>query len=73
MGQETKHYVRCHECNGAHAATYSHEGRFGEGAIYAVVCPEDGLTGYYTSEALDPPGVYPPGVQAAIRARLEDQ
>jgi hypothetical protein len=31
-------------------AEYSHEGTFGEGAIYAVVCTTDHLTDYYTGE-----------------------
>jgi hypothetical protein len=37
----------CDVCGRSHEAVYSHEGRFGEGPIYAVVCT-DGLTSYYT-------------------------
>jgi hypothetical protein len=40
--------VICDECGDRHVAEYSHEGRFGEGAIYAVVCGD--LTDYYTTE-----------------------
>lgn len=47
-----KETVVCYECGGKHEATYSHEGRFGEGPIYAVVCTVDWLTDYYTVEAL---------------------
>jgi hypothetical protein len=45
--------VRCHYCDQLHPATYSHEGRFGEGPIYAVVCPVDNLTDYYTAEVVE--------------------
>lgn len=41
-------------CNKVHEAEYSHEGLFDEGPIYAVVCWDDGLTNYHTTE-----GVYP--------------
>lgn len=41
--------VDCDECGEEHTATYSHEGSYGEGAIYAVVCA-DWLTDYYTAE-----------------------
>lgn len=37
-------------CWGTHEGTYSHEGHFGEGPIYAVVCPRDDVTDYYTLE-----------------------
>jgi hypothetical protein len=40
----------CDECEQQHPAYYSHEGRFGEGPIYAVVCTVDDLTDYYTTE-----------------------
>jgi 8-oxo-dGTP pyrophosphatase MutT (NUDIX family) len=46
--------VRCDNCGKYHSATYDHEGRFGEGRIHAVVCPEDHLTDYYTDERLEP-------------------
>jgi hypothetical protein len=47
--------VICHECGERHVAEYSHEGRFGEGPIFAVVCPVDYLTDYYTTEGLEVP------------------
>lgn len=40
--------VTCDECGETHVAEYSHEGQFGEGAIFAVVCGE--FTDYYTTE-----------------------
>lgn len=43
----------CFECGQVHPATYSHEGRFGEGPIFAVVCDDDGLTAYYTLDAVE--------------------
>lgn len=43
--------VTCEECNENHVAEYSHEGRYGEGAIYSVIC-KDGLTDYYTKQAV---------------------
>jgi 8-oxo-dGTP pyrophosphatase MutT (NUDIX family) len=46
--------VRCDNCGKYHAATYDHEGQYGEGRIHAVVCPEDHLTDYYTDERLEP-------------------
>ena len=42
--------AQCLECGDWHEAEYSHEGRFGEGPIYAVVCTVDYLTSYYTGE-----------------------
>jgi len=49
----------CERCGARdHEAVYSHEGRYGEGPIYAVVCtggPEaeaDWLTDYYTLEVV---------------------
>jgi hypothetical protein len=46
--------VICHYCGERHPAEYDHEGRYGEGPIYAVVCPTDrlGVIDYYTKEAL---------------------
>jgi hypothetical protein len=44
--------VTCQECGQVHIAEYSHEGRFNEGPIYAVVCTQDNLTDYYTSEVV---------------------
>lgn len=43
--------VTCDECGATHIAEYSHEGQFGEGAIFAVVCGE--FTDYYTDERVD--------------------
>lgn len=37
--------VECDECGSEHRAEYSHEGDFGQGAIFAVVCGE--FTDYY--------------------------
>lgn len=46
------HTAYCDGCSQIHPAEYSHEGRFGEGAIFAVVCGVDGLTSYHTTEGL---------------------
>lgn len=45
--------VECHQCGEPHEATPSHTGSYGEGVIWAVVCPVDDLTDYYTSEVVD--------------------
>jgi hypothetical protein len=45
--------VRCDNCGNLHPAEYSHEGRFSEGPLWAVVCPADRLTDYYTVERLE--------------------
>lgn len=39
--------VQCWECGEWHGATYDHEGRWGQGPIYAVVCTRDNLVDYY--------------------------
>lgn len=52
IAASVRSYVICDECGERHEATYSHEGRFNEGPVYAVVCPVDSLTDYYTTEAL---------------------
>lgn len=44
--------VQCQQCEEWHPAEYSHEGRFGEGPIFAVVCGE--FTDYYTDELVRP-------------------
>ena len=44
--------VQCFECGAWHEAEYSHDGRFGEGPIYAVTCTDGLLTSYYTSEVV---------------------
>lgn len=43
--------VDCERCDGQHDAEYSHEGRFGEGPIFAAICPTDDLTVWHTAEA----------------------
>lgn len=48
----TGHHVMCDECNQAHPAEYSHEGRFGEGHVYIVMCGE--FADYYLTERLIP-------------------
>lgn len=47
--------IDCDLCGRQHVAEYSHEGKYGEGAIYAVICTDDTknpehLVGYYTDE-----------------------
>lgn len=44
-----RYSAECQQCGNRHEAEYSHEGRFGEGPIFAVIC-DDGLTDYYTTE-----------------------
>lgn len=57
----------CDECGqSGHPATYSHEGAYDEGAIFAVVCPADDLTDYYTLERVtlvDPPTAVDLGIE----------
>jgi len=38
-------------CGSVHTATFSHDGDYGQGRIYAATCPVDGLTDYYTDDA----------------------
>jgi hypothetical protein len=41
--------VRCEECGELHPGEFSHFSEFGHhDAVYAVVCPTDWLTDYYT-------------------------
>ena len=47
-----KLWAICDDCGQKHEATYSHEGEWGQGPIYAVVCTVDHLTSYYTAEGL---------------------
>lgn len=49
--EPTRGPVTCWTCGAPHPAEYSHEGRHGEGPIFAVVCTVDHLTDYYTNEA----------------------
>lgn len=51
-GPVTTGRIVCDQCGQEHDATFSHEGTFGEGPIYAVVCTVDHLTDYYTTERL---------------------
>jgi len=44
--------VICDDCGAVHPAEFSHLGQFDQAPVYAVVCPVDGLTGYYTTPAL---------------------
>ena len=44
----------CDNCGQPHEATYSHDSQHGQGSIFAVVCPEDHLTDYYTQERVGP-------------------
>jgi hypothetical protein len=48
---------QCDACGRPHPAEFSHQGRFGEGPIYAVVCTRDYLTDYYTGERVAPAAV----------------
>lgn len=47
-------YVICEQepCGERHEAEYSHHGLHGEGPIFAVTCPKDGLTDYFTEEGI---------------------
>jgi hypothetical protein len=44
--------VTCQEYGQTHQAEFSHEGRWNQGPIYAVVCTVDNLVDYYTSEVV---------------------
>lgn len=52
--------VLCDQCGQRHTGEYDHDGHFGEGPIYAVICDADpaewlmGITDYYTLEAAVP-------------------
>jgi hypothetical protein len=41
-------YVMCDDCDARHEATYSHDGEFEQGPVYAVVCGE--FVDYYLTE-----------------------
>lgn len=43
--------VQCDHCPDVHEASYSHDGTYGEGPIYAAACTADGLTDYHTLES----------------------
>lgn len=51
-GKGLRAAVVCHHCDQLHEATYHHEGQFGEGPIYVVVCTADDLHDFYTTEVL---------------------
>jgi hypothetical protein len=42
--------VFCDHCGQEHDAWPAHADRFNGAQLYAVVCPVDGLTDYYTAE-----------------------
>ena len=42
----------CDACGGVHEASYSHEGRYGEGPIFEVPCPVDLRSGFHTLEGV---------------------
>ena len=43
--------VYCHNCGEKHIGEYSHDGRWNEGPIFAVVCTGDNLIDFYTMTA----------------------
>lgn len=45
-----KFEVTCHDCGQVHPAEPHHQGRFGEGQVYAVVCGE--FIEFYTQEVV---------------------
>jgi hypothetical protein len=46
--------IRCDECGELHPAEPAHLDRYSGAQLYAVVCPVDWLTDYYTAERLEP-------------------
>lgn len=43
--------VECDSCGQEHPAYYSHDSQWGDHKpVYAVHCPEEGVTDYYTAE-----------------------
>jgi hypothetical protein len=42
----------CYACDGIHEATPAHLDQYNGRQLWAVVCPVDGLTAYYNSDAL---------------------
>lgn len=42
----------CDGCDTTHPACFDHDGTFGEGPIFAVPCPADGLTTFVTRDGL---------------------
>lgn len=48
----TKILGECDGCGGTHEATPHHWGVYGEGQVYIVTCPEDGLATFVTREGL---------------------
>lgn len=45
--------MRCFTCDRWHEAHYHHDGQYGEGPIFIVICEEDGLADYYTNEVVE--------------------
>lgn len=52
--------VRCETCGAIHEATPSHQGHWGEGQVFEVVCTEDGKSDFYTVGGLVDPGAWKP-------------
>lgn len=50
MVRERPGTVTCQECGQTHEAHYSHDGQYGEGPIYVVVC--NGYEDFYTAEVV---------------------
>jgi hypothetical protein len=50
LAQGQKLMGPCDGCGARHEACYSHESQHGQGAIYAVPCPADGITTYVTAD-----------------------
>lgn len=46
--------VTCYECGEQHVAEFSHVSQFGQDRCFAVVCPRDNLTAFYTEEVVVP-------------------
>jgi hypothetical protein len=46
--------VTCDDCWNTHVAEYSHQCPYSDRPMYAVVCPTDGLTGYYDNTRVIP-------------------
>lgn len=69
--QHPKGEMTCFQCGERHVAEYHHEGRYGEGSIYAVVCSADGLdlTDWYTADVIDfDPALWTDGVARQLTA-----
>jgi len=58
LDMETTYVADCESCGGVHPAEFSHLSQWGGAEVFAVVCPVDYLTDYYTA---------PHGVRAVAR------